>query len=883
MKKLAMYFFSLLLMIYFSAIAVQAQTFEEYKKQRQQELDKYRTQQQKAIQKLAEQFDEYIKQQDQEYAEYLKQRWQQYELFRSDAPPAEPKPDVQPRFEPVERPVPPQAIPAKAPATIEKPQPEENMIIPRPRKPEPENFPSGRTSLRFYGADTRLSYDESFAALPPYNEISEDAISKKFEQLSQTNYNSLLDELFALKDMMNLNDWGYYLLVKNTSESLAPGNVNMQRTIAWFLMLRSGYKTKIAFSGNEIFVLLPTQNQVFDVNYYEFDGISYYLLEGEAGSIYTYDANYPDATRLLDLNIYKALSLGSETTAKNFRFSFEETDYEIPVAYNRSAIEFYNDYPNADIKIYFDAAISPEAKVSLIESLLPLTQGKSEVEKINLLLRFVQTAFAYQTDDEQFGREKFFFAEEVFHFPYSDCEDRSVLFAWLAQSLAGLEVIGLMYPGHLATAVHFTEDVNGDHIIYEGKKFIIADPTYMNAPAGLIMPDYRNTAATIIPISGRYYRDDSQNDLWDDIIAAGGNRGDNSGDVILADDGSGIVAGYFNQSLNLAGTSIAGKETPSLFVMKLDAAGLPVWHSTSSGDGIAMACKLAGDSDNNIYVSGTFRGEITVGGITISASVETPDIFLAKYNPSGKLLWISKAGLQESFLGDDAAGFNFVAKFEVSGKPLGVEFFFASGETGSYGLIVGDDGIVSVTGSPESTTGLKRRKASLESGGDFSPADAIKSENDRLIAEEYDHSMAGLMAVINLLQNAGASISGAQVQEALDKYNPGFKNSNPDIYQNISRVSFLKNSEGIITIKTDNQKDISIYMMKVADNAKMKVSTLHGGDARVDVLSGMRVGKALWWYNVNNLTLYKNNGNVLFDYDSDNTHTLVNLREDILN
>jgi hypothetical protein len=430
--------------------------------------------------------------------------------------------------------------------------------------------------------------------------------------------------------------------------------------------------------------------------------------------------------------------------------------------------------------------------------------------------------------------------------------------------------------------VRFNQDVAGDFVVHEGKKYTIADPTYMNAPAGLTMPEYRNTAATIIPISGRYYRDDRRNDLWDDILAAGGHRGDNSGDVILAGDGSALVAGYFNQSLNLGSIGIAGKETPSMFVMKLDAAGLPVWHSTSSGNGIAMAYKIARDNEYNIYVSGTFRGEITVGGITVGASVETPDIFLAKYDPSGQLLWISKAGLQDAFLDHSGGGFNFVAQFEASGKPLGAEFFFASEEPGSFGLLIGDDGIVSVTGSPDRTTGLRRKNPGFESGGALNTAAAIKSENDRLIAEASDPSIAGLMAVLNLLQNSGTSISGQQVQEALDTYNPAFKSSYPDIYQNISRVSFLKNSEGIITIKTDNQKDISIYQMKVAHNAAVKISPLNNGDMRVDVLSGIRVGKAIWWYNVNKLTLYRNSGDVLFDYDSDNSRTLVNLREDIL-
>ena len=50
----------------------------------------------------------------------------------------------------------------------------------------------------------------------------------------------------------------------------------------------------------------------------------------------------------------------------------------------------------------------------------------------------------------------------------------------------------------LAMAVHFTGEVKGDYIMLDGKKFVVCDPTYINAPVGKTMPNMDNSKATII-------------------------------------------------------------------------------------------------------------------------------------------------------------------------------------------------------------------------------------------------------------------------------------------------------------------------------------------------------------------------------------------------
>lgn len=104
----------------------------------------------------------------------------------------------------------------------------------------------------------------------------------------------------------------------------------------------------------------------------------------------------------------------------------------------------------------------------------------------------------YEYNDKVWGHDRAFFAEESLYYPYCNCEDRSILFSRLVRDLLGLDVILVFYPGHLATAVAFTDNVDGDYIELNGKHYIICDPTYIGAPVGLTMPDMDNKMAKIV-------------------------------------------------------------------------------------------------------------------------------------------------------------------------------------------------------------------------------------------------------------------------------------------------------------------------------------------------------------------------------------------------
>ena len=117
------------------------------------------------------------------------------------------------------------------------------------------------------------------------------------------------------------------------------------------------------------------------------------------------------------------------------------------------------------------------------------------------LLHSIQHDFDYAVDQDQFGYEKPFFVSENFIYPKNDCEDRSILYAFLVKNILNLDVVLLDYPEHIATAVRFDADVPGAYVEHKGRKYIICDPTYIGADIGMEMPMFLNTQAVILDIS----------------------------------------------------------------------------------------------------------------------------------------------------------------------------------------------------------------------------------------------------------------------------------------------------------------------------------------------------------------------------------------------
>ena len=69
----------------------------------------------------------------------------------------------------------------------------------------------------------------------------------------------------------------------------------------------------------------------------------------------TYDKDFPDAHLVMDLNIDSPLNLAEKIGNRKVNFRYRDKKYNFSINYNKNLVDFYNDYPQAQISVYFDA------------------------------------------------------------------------------------------------------------------------------------------------------------------------------------------------------------------------------------------------------------------------------------------------------------------------------------------------------------------------------------------------------------------------------------------------------------------------------------------------------------------------------------------------
>lgn len=887
-----------------------AQTFEEYQKKERENFYKFVEQEQLYIEKMAKERDAYINKQESEYKEYLKKEWESYTTFAAKNRVTKPKPIVMPKYSQAKV-VSPKETLLPAIASALKPTPTEIQKIVSPVMKSIDNS-LDRANLRinYYGVPLYLNYDPSFEIA--VNQVNEEkGVAAYWASASATKYSSLLDQLLVYKENMNLNDYCYYLLVKKVAQYIYPGNEPGEILSTWFLMVRSGYGMRIGFdSNNNLLLLLPSYNTLYGTIFLQEGQKFLYIMNNSSGkSIRTYNNDFLSASKLIDFNIASPINLGGNLSSKNLEFVYKNKRYNILTNYDAGLVQLFKDYPQLEMPIYFNAAVSMQAKESIAASLKPIISQMGEQEAVNFLLSFTQNAFKYKTDEEQFGQEKFFFPEELLFYPYCDCEDRSVFFSYLVRDLVGLDVLGLEFPNHMATAVSFSSDIAGDHVKYKNARYVMADPTYLGAPVGQTMPEFIGSSPILIPMENIRGLDQIESALWSSVQKGGCYPGSNLRNMVSLNDGSSVLTGFYTGNSSFFGKSLPSADKINRgFIGRVWAGAVQsggvgntqsaLWVLPMESSGNSVGISVTVDSENNIYLAGSFRGSLSLGGKTIKSSQESADAFIACINNTGTVKWITRLNL-DTIPGEIPVAFS--ATFSTNGQNLGLTQTIAPTGFKGYGIFTGDNTNMSNASATNSANskptqvvvynGIMNRvfsatpniaKAEYASAAIVATPEMLKSETEALVLKDTDKGIAGLFAAMLMVKNMNATLSGNDAKAALDKFNPNFSKTCPNIYKNFALINFVKNSNGVISIQTNKEKDIYFAQIRVKNNANINVIQKSDGNLTVEILNGMQVGKLVVWFKLNSIELIKKNGDMVFDYDKDHSTTKINMTKDIL-
>jgi hypothetical protein len=189
--------------------------------------------------------------------------------------------------------------------------------------------------------------------------------------------------------------------------------------------------------------------------------------------------------------------------------------------------------------------------------------------------------------------------------------------------------------------------------------------------------------------------DPSGNVLW---AKSTGGRGNDYGWGISTDASGNILVtgGFESPTITFGTTTLTNSGGFDVFLVKYDPSGNALWAKSAGGTRSDYGKGISTDTSGNILLTGWFYSPtITFGATTLTngGSIDTSDIFVVKYDPSGNVLWAKSAyGTGNAYgwgISTDASGNILVTgEFESPTITFGTTTLTNSGTVGTWDVFV---------------------------------------------------------------------------------------------------------------------------------------------------------------------------------------------------
>ena len=482
-------FLLLLSVLYFVAgKAQQEESIIDYRKRIKEEFYDYRKQ-------LKTEFEQYRMQRNLEFARYIENKWEPFKEQPQKQQPLRPEP-----IKPIVYKKTDFSIPSKQLLDVNiSPLPNIPQDIPLTLVPLDEKNEDKLHSFLFYGQTCKIRAikDYEFSV----NGLSEKQIAKAWRILSAENYIPLINDCTRLRSELRLCDWAYVELLEKVTGNIVTPSSNEQILLQAYLLIQTGFDARLCKKNEKLALLIHTDGMIYGYGYIIIDEKKYFQVSNQTvgGTILTYKNSFSDKSIPIRLAVNKIPNFKGESIHEKYTINHSRLALNFTVSVNKGLMQFYSNYPQCDWVNYVRTPLTKEFKQQVVQNLHVLVAGKTKLQALENILSFVQQCFTYQTDEDQFGKERVFFVDENFYYAANDCEDRAILFATLVKEMLHLDVVFLHYPNHLATAVGLDNSVAGDYIVCNGRKYIVCDPTYIGAPAGQTMSQFKAIKPQVLP------------------------------------------------------------------------------------------------------------------------------------------------------------------------------------------------------------------------------------------------------------------------------------------------------------------------------------------------------------------------------------------------
>ncbi|WP_295727801.1 hypothetical protein [uncultured Muribaculum sp.] len=439
------------------------------------------------------------------YDEFLAGAWSEYEVIAGQKRTPVPKPRTAPKIQ--DAPVRMSPHEMKAPTEISSTAtdiPKSQADRERTKAPVTPESTAAATDVQvefnFYGIT--LHIPESGLEIPR-TVIDKQDLATRWRQLCKSKKAmALLGSLRSLASELNLNDYLTLELIRDyVTDRYASSSSASRASLSHFLLVGLGYDVRLGLTCERSGILLvPLKQDIAEHPFLKLDGKKYYIFTDKKAGDFDYAH--------MGISTCDVTSDGSladiDCTMNNLALPYRPHHYKIDNGtlhiegdINANIFPVLRRYPLMRVGDFARSTVQPQVRDEIVAQLSSQLAGKPLPQAVDELLKFIQNGFDYATDEEFHGYEKPYFLEENLFYPKNDCEDRAIFYTYMLWNVLGIPNHLIGYPGHESASVVMDELLSGDSYHYDGKRYLISDPTYIGASTGQCMPVYVNESPVI--------------------------------------------------------------------------------------------------------------------------------------------------------------------------------------------------------------------------------------------------------------------------------------------------------------------------------------------------------------------------------------------------
>ncbi len=133
---------------------------------------------------------------------------------------------------------------------------------------------------------------------------------------------------------------------------------------------------------------------------------------------------------------------------------------------------------------------------------------------------------------------------------------------------------------------------------------------------------------------------------WTINIMSGGEI--NGKNMVIDDYENIYISGEFSRTVSPGGNSLVSQGGNDIFIAKYDTTGKCIWALTAGGKADDRVVGIGIDKNQNIYIAGTYRTTANFGPFTLSAYDSRSETFIGKLDNDGNWLWVRDANNEGS-------------------------------------------------------------------------------------------------------------------------------------------------------------------------------------------------------------------------------------------